>query len=156
MKFVAIVDDDDYEMLMQYNWCILKSSRKSGTDYVRGVVNGKIELLHVFIMNPQLGMEVDHIDGNGLNNQRYNLRICTHNDNVKNRAAHGKSKYLGVIIVKSRRIGSLEPYEKFRARITINGKETHIGYFTTEEDAARAYDIAAKKYFGEFANLNFK
>jgi hypothetical protein len=148
----ALVDDEDYEWLSKFNWCVHKVN---GNNYVamRGYFpepNGKEKtlLMHRSIMNPPKNMQVDHIDHNSLNNQKANLRICTHRDNQRNRRPRGgTSKYMGVCYYKQT--------GKFCASIRPNNKTIHLGYFTNEEDAAIVYDEAAKKYYGEFANLNF-
>jgi hypothetical protein len=94
-------------------------------------------------------MFVDHIDHNGLNNRRSNLRLCTAQQNARNHRPQlrGSSKYKGV---SWRQDGKV-----FRALIWHNGKSINLGRFKNEIDAAKAYDKAAKKYFGEFAYLNF-
>jgi hypothetical protein len=149
------VDDEDYEYLNQWKWCILHP----GNNYyamrrLRGIKPIKYEFMHRIIMNTPIGMEIDHIDFNGLNNQKMNLRICTHQQNNCHKKARGISKYVGVTktLDKTRKNVRL----RIIAQITFKGNHIYIGDFKTEEDAARAYDEAAQKYFGEFANLNFK
>jgi len=145
---VTQVDDDNFEYLNQFKWYALINHR---TIYAQRVVqsNNKKQTLkmHRIIMNTPNELEVDHKDGNGLNNQRSNLRNCIHRDNCKNKKSSSKSKYLGV---------SLNPKGIALARITHNGQRINLGSFRTIIDAAHAYDEAAIKYHGEFANLNFK
>ena len=90
---------------------------------------------------------VDHRDGNPLNNSELNLRNASDNDNARNRKrqSNNTSGFAGVT-----RKGS-----RYRAQIKISGHKTHIGYFATADEAARAYDQAASLHFGEFASLNF-
>ena len=101
-------------------------------------------------MNCPKGYSVDHIDNNPLNNQKYNLRICLLKDNSKNstKRKNTSSKYKGVYFETGTK--------KYKANIKVNYKTISLGRFTNEIDAAKAYDAAAIKYFGEFANLNFK
>ena len=160
--FIALVDDEDYDFLMQWKWQLTfiykrgiktKYAYASRRIYYKRKSIGQI-FMHREVMNTPKGMEVDHIDHNCLNNQKKNLRNCTHSENQRNRVPHGKSKYLGVHIFYNK--SNKQVYEYIRAAIRENGKIKHLGVFKTEEDAARAYDAAAKINYGEFANLNFK
>lgn len=143
----AQVDDDDYEWLNQWKWQALKYSN---TYYARRQTcyKGKSTTvrMHRLVNNTPDHLFTDHIDHNGLNNQKSNLRNCTLSQNQQNRKSFGRSKYLGVVFD-----GTL-----IKATIQINKKSIHLGNFKTEEDAARARDKASLYYFGEFANLNFK
>jgi hypothetical protein len=147
--FVVQVDDKNYNLLNKYNWYAHKgkntwyAARRITVDIGKSV---KI-LMHNVIMNPSEGQEVDHIDHNGLNCLEENMRNCTHQQNTMNRSAWGRSPYLGVSYMQGKYI---------TARIQLGSKYKHLGLFPTEELAAHAYDEAAKKYHGEFANLNFK
>jgi len=146
---VATVDDADYVWLSQWKWFThsngyaVRNTRLS-EDRPRGIV-----YMHREIVGASAEVEVDHRDRDKLNNQRHNLRACTTAENQQNRAprAGRDSHYKGVRWDADRR--------RWRARIVINGKEQHLGRFGTEEDAARAYDEAARRHFGEFARTNF-
>lgn len=154
--FIAYVDDEDYEYLNQFKWHVIK---KGNTYYARrygGRFNGKDVkvFMHREIMKPASDMEVDHIDRNGWNNLKINLRICTHRQNIMNKCAVGRSKYKGVWFNSSTVKG--KKYEYIRALLRINGIRYHIGNFQTEIEAARAYDQKAREICGDFANLNFQ
>ena len=142
----ALVDDDDYEIINGYNWF---SSPGKYTDYAYSNIGGKKASLHRTILNAQKKMVVDHIDGDGLNNQKINLRISTVQENNRNklRNKNMKGNLKGVFYVD--RLG------KYKALITENKKSKHLGCFKTEEEAGKAYDNAARKNFGEYARLNF-
>lgn len=148
----AIVDDADYEMLMQFKWFAHKATTaKSFYAIHSGAYNNgkqKATKMHRLIMGVNDPMvHIDHKDGNGLNNQRDNLRICTKADNLRNRPKYvGASKYKGVCYKQSNK--------KWVAQISVNGKPTHLGYFNNQQDAAKAYNEAATKHHGEFALLN--
>lgn len=145
---VAIVDDEDYEKLKAHKWSL------SVTGYaVRGFRrNGKSITIkmHREILGEQCeGFEVDHINGNKLDNRRANLRTATRSQNSSNRQKYylnGTSKYKGVRKAKGRK--------KWTARIFANGKAIYLGQYETEEEAAMAYNKAAIQYHGQFANIN--
>lgn len=145
---VALVDDEDFELLNSFKWC---AHKRRHTYYAcrNFRLNGKSATLymHQAIMNFK---GADHVDGEGLNNQRYNLRKCTQQENLLNKCTNknGTSKYKGVDWIKRR--------SKWRARIKLNGRQTYIGEFANEDEAGMAYDERAKVLFGEFARLNFK
>ena len=147
-KYVALVDNEDYNFFNRWNWYAWSSR---GIFYAARTikVNGKTKTIHLHreIMRTPENLKIDHRDGNGLNCQRHNMRNCTHSQNMSNRKPCGTSKYLGVYIYRSKYI---------QVKITINGRSTYLGSSKNEEDAARIYDKAALKYHGEFANLNFK
>ena len=100
------------------------------------------------------GMEVDHINHNGLDNQKKNLRICSHAENLRNRLPKkiSTSKYLGVQFKTFKRKYKNSIYVSKHWQAQINGK--YLGLFKDEKTAAQAYNIAAQKLYGEFANLN--
>lgn len=152
--FVALVDDRDYAELSRHKWQAQENGRRVyatrnghrlGDDGKR--IRTKV-YMHREIMGNAL-FHVDHRDGDGLNNQRSNLRLATRTENqgnVKIRSSN-TSGYRGVSWEANAR--------KWRAGIGRNGKRSYIGLFSSAEDAARAYDDAARQYFGEFATLNF-
>ena len=147
----AKVDDEDYEWLSQWKWYAL---RHKETFYAMRniIVNGRrtTQRMHQLIMgdNP-LKLDIDHIWGDGIDNQKHMLRFCTHQENVMNAKPRKNcsSKYKGVSWDKRSKI--------WESCIKINGKKIFLGYFIIEEDAARTYDAACIKYFGEFARPNF-
>ena len=139
----AIVDDEDYEYLNQWKWYPLQ---KSTTCYATRHENNKIIKMHRIVMDAPVGMDVHHINGNGLDNTKQNMRVCTRSMHQYNRHPK-KGKYKGVTM--SGRTG------KWQARIKVNKKYISLGYYTNKEDAARAYDKAVRKYAGEFARTNF-
>lgn len=156
--FVAIVDEEDYEYLMQWKWAgnVYGYASRQTTP----VPFKKVSLrMHRVIMERMLGgpipkgLWVDHIDGNPGNNQRNNLRLATRQQNRMNSKANRdtSSRFKGVSRIPVRS-GKGNPW---RACIQINRHLNHIGVYPTEEDAARAYDKEARRLFGEFAYLNF-
>lgn len=142
------VSDHRFDFLNQWKWCL--SSNGYAVRNIR--INGKYKtlLMHLVIHPSPEGFETDHEDTNRLNNQDYNLRTVTHKQNMFNMKLQkgGSSKYKGVNWVKERK--------KWRSRIKFNGVEKFLGRFNCEIKAAKAYDLAALKYFGEFAKLNFQ
>lgn len=154
-KFEILVDDWNYEWLMEYSWCI-NEPKKYGYYYATAYhkrVDGKNKLIkmHRLILGlTDPNIKVDHKDRNGLNNQEQNIRPCTQSQNScnKNQFKTFTSKYIGVSWKKKN--------NKWCVQISVNSKKIYIGLFKTEIEAALAYDEAAKIYHGEFANLNFK
>lgn len=150
----VLVDDEDYNDLIKHKWRSEKhkdlcyavrqyTSKKEGAKKSYRIWVG----MHRFIMNCPKGLEVDHRDGNGLNNQKSNLRICTRHQNSMNRRRRKGSGYKGVY-----------PYDdgsKWTASVFISGNIIRLGIFTCEKTAAKCYDKVAKLAFGEFACLNF-
>ncbi|MFA5554549.1 MAG: HNH endonuclease [Phycisphaerae bacterium] len=163
----AIVDPEDYEWLIQYKW---HTNRRGEKIYA---VNSRMEKMHRMIMSKELRIEnlecrikskevssqnsegrrrseifVDHINGDGRDNRRANLRLATAMQNAWNvRRTRGKSRYRGVKWHKY--------MKKWTAVISVCGKRRHLGYFDDEDAAARAYDEVVKQERGEFGVLNF-
>lgn len=148
---VALVDDEDYERLARHKWCAIKKTRRwyAVTSEYLGNRRSKIVYMHhVILGRPSKNHEVDHVNGNGCDNQRLNLRWATRCQQMSNVATRGRNKsgLKGVHAHSARR---------WRAQIKNAGKTEHIGLFTSPEDAAKAYDERARELFGEFAWLNF-
>ena len=141
----AIVDDADYDWLNQSKWCA-KRNRNGDFYAIRSYISMARQILGLKYGDPR---QADHIDHNTLDNRQDNLRICTRQENAKNRKkqANTSSQYKGVSWHKIAK--------KWKAQIRINGKDKHLGLFKIEEDAALAYDATALHEFREFANLNF-
>ena len=139
----ATVDAADYEKLSRYKWYANRHGRKI---YAICRKQGKDVYMHRMIMRPRKGYFVDHIDGNGLNNRRCNLRVCTARQNVVNRAPCGGS---------SRFVGVYRKRNKWQAEIRCEGKYFYLGLFDDEVEAAKARDRKAYELHGEYAYLNF-
>jgi len=144
----ALVDDDDYDFLNQFKWSAAKTYK---TFYAVKRNGKKMISMHNMIMGTIKGKIIDHIDGDGLNNVRKNLRHATHSENMQNRRSCGKSKYLGVTLycVKKR-------WKYYKTGISKDNNWIYLGSFKSEEKAARVYDNAARLYFGKNAKTNFK
>lgn len=105
--------------------------------------------MHRLITDAPAGLQVDHINGDKLDNRKENLRVCTQHENRMNLAKPKRNSY------KFKGVAFNTQYGKWSANISVNGRANYLGLYISEEDAAHAYDYYAKKYFGEFANLNF-
>lgn len=145
----TIVDAADYEWLDQWKWC---AARSGDIWYAYRKHHGKTVRMHQLIMDPPPGMVVDHINRNGLDNRRENLRTCTRRQNAWN---HGRrkpdnasSQFLGVY--RDRK----DP-DKWSVKVTRDGEAVNLGPFDDEMEAARARDRKALELHGEFAYLNF-
>lgn len=141
------VDDSNFEELSKFPWA--GHQHKNGTWYAERTKTGKVIAMHRQIMGFPEGLLVDHIDHDGLNNQKVNLRIATRAQNNANRRAastNQTSKYLGVAFEKDRK--------RWTARIRKDWKGYRLGSFDSEIEAAIAYNEAAIRLHGEFANIN--
>lgn len=156
---VALIDDEDFELISQHKWhtqpvgktfYALTNIKKDPKNWRKGFIHIR---MHRLIMGLSISsLEVDHIDHNGLNNQRGNLRIVNRAQNTRNRRANSKgtSAYKGVSYHKHKH------KHLWLSAIHINNRQKKIGFFKTEIEAAIAYDQEAKIAYGEYAYLNFK
>jgi hypothetical protein len=145
----AIVDDQDYEYLSQFKWHYHYNGYAIRQTSRRLPIKRTTVSMHREIMNPPDDMEIDHVNGNKLDNRRCNLRVCTSAENKYNRGVYfnNTSGMKGVTFNKKEK--------KYKVSIRIgNNKRLHLGYFIDLREAALAYNKAAKKYHGEFAKLN--
>lgn len=143
--YVALVDDEDFERLSRWKWCA--AERRGGRVYASRA-GGRI-LMHREILGlTDFRIKTDHADRNGLNNQRHNLRAATNQQNLSNIGPkrQNRSGFKGVSWFAAR--------GKWIATIQVNGRSKALGYFTSAEAAAKAYNDAAVEHFGEFAWLN--
>lgn len=147
----TLVDKEDADLVRRYRWFANPSGR-NGDLYVRGRIyddGGKYVSLHRLLMQPSQREEVDHINGNTLDNRRSNLRVCTPSQNRQNQRRRDDtiSGFKGVALCRVT--------GRWKAQIKVDGRSFHLGMFKQARDAARAYDEAARERFGEFARLNF-
>lgn len=147
------VDEEDVARLKGFRWKLSPDGYAIHRYYVGTVGNRKWRYrfcrLHSWLLGCPLNGEVDHIDGNRLNNRRSNLRIVTHQQNTWNRGKYSNntSGFLGVTLCKQT--------GRWRAQLCQSGRRIRIGRFSTPEEAARAYDALAFQLRGDFARLNF-
>lgn len=148
--YTTQVDDIDFEQLNRFKWYAATSrsntpiyaARKSGTKPRKNIY------MHRLLLNAPQDREVDHIDGNGLNNTRGNIRLVTRRQNSLNTSKRpSRIPYRGVEFRKAD--------GRYWCRIVHNGKRISIGYFHSAVNAATAYDKKALELFGEFGKLNF-
>ncbi len=149
---IALVDDDMYEYLNQWKWCVLKTKTNNfyavRNIYIGNNYRGKLIYMHRLIMNTPKDMGTDHINHNSLDNRRKNLRWAHTKQNMRNQIkTHGSSKFKGACWDKQ--------CKKWASSIQIKGKQCYHKNFNSEIDAAIYYDSLARKYYGEFACFNF-
>ena len=144
----ALVDDNDFERLNQFKWCAAGNNKNNYFYAIRTIAKKNIGMHRVILNAVESIYHVDHIDGDTLNNQKSNLRLCTNSENRRNQKLNKKSTtgYKGVSI---RKINNT-----YRSQIKFNSKTICIGHYKTAIEAAKAYNEKAKELHGEFARLN--
>lgn len=149
----VLVDEGDLLLVGHRRWFARESH---GHTYAVGhpprAEPGTSRIMHRHLMSCPADALVDHENGNGLDNRRHNLRVCTVRHNRQN-SRSGRRQRRGLF--KGIREPVLPRNPSWRAKITVCGKEIHLGSFPDAESAARAYDRAARLHFGEFAAVNF-
>lgn len=146
--YIAVIDDRD-SRLAKFKWtATIRASRVYAVR--RMIIGGKAKVVYLHRQILLEAKEIDHIDGDGLNNRRSNLRSATHQQNCGNRPRTKKNKvgFKGVFRSSNRR-------DRWVAQIQLNGRSQHLGVFASPKQAALAYDRAALEAFGKFAHLNF-
>ncbi len=141
-----MVDDKDFERISSMKWTL--NSPSSQWPYARSFVRQGVYIsMHRMIVDCPDGLEVDHINGNTLDNRRCNLRVCTHAENMRNRKINkdNKSGYKGVYLDKK--------YKTWRAQIKVSGQKRYLGSYKTAEAAAEAYRTYAEILHKEFARF---
>lgn len=142
---VALVDDEDYQIVAHYKWHYAEGYAR--TDVKREDGKYRSVSMHRLILSTPKGMETDHLNGDGLDNRRKNIRICTKGENLRNvgRRKNNSSGMKGVYRHRD---------DKWVAQIRLHRKSYFLGVFSDKIEAAKAYNEAAKIYHGEFARLN--
>lgn len=154
--YIVLIDEEDADSVLRLKWEVSKTSRAVG-GFVHFAVRSRVRVngryvrksLGTFLMNPGPGFEVDHKNGNSLDNRRENLRLATRSQNIANtrKSTSSKSPFKGIYFHKAK--------QRWHASAKFQGKPIHIGYFDSAVDAAIAYDNCARLIHGEFARLNF-
>jgi hypothetical protein len=152
--YVALVDDDDFEWVSGLKWHVDLRTNKPYVAHKSPGLKKPLRLHRAVIERAggapiPNGMHIDHIDGNPLNNSRANLRICTPAQNGANRRTKNRNNTTGFTGIRQ------APSGKWQAAVCKNNAQIYLGSFHSSAEAARAYDLGAKKHHGEFATFNF-
>lgn len=142
----ALVDAEDYEALSSHKWFCSARGYAVRTVSVNGR-NKTLRMHSVLVATPE-GMEVDHINGDRLDNRRCNLRLATHAQNVRNAGMRkdNTSGFKGVCYYPLTK--------RWTSQINVRGRRKRLGYFSTPEEAHAAYCVAALQHHGEFARTS--
>lgn len=154
----ALIDAKDLERVQSHTWHRRRQRRPNGKVYYYAFARrehtrcSSVVTMHQLLLGLRR-LEVDHHNGNGLDNRRRNLRPATHRQNAANRTKHlnNTTGFKGVAVVRDRK---WRVY-RWKAHICHAYKKEHLGCYRSPKMAARAYDRAARHYFGEFACVNF-
>ena len=140
----SLINKADLHLIADRRWCV-----NSGHYAISWLASGERPAMHRVIMGVERDVQLDHKNGNGLDNRRKNLRICNHSQNQANqrKRSRASSRFKGVHRYRNSK--------RWSAKIHVNGQRVHLGAFDSERKAALAYDRAATKHFGEFARPNF-
>lgn len=143
----VLMDVEDVQILVDYTW-YKHHNKNNNTIYMRGWNKNtrKKEMMHRVIIKAEKGKQVDHINGNTLDNRKSNLRICNHAENIRNRGQRKNSN--------TKHKGVFKSGKKWGANIGYENNRYYLGVFETQKEASLAYNKAALKYHGEFAQLN--
>ncbi len=155
-KFICLFDKEDYPRIKNFRWVLTSLSKRNRTRYVRshpwrgGPSENWVMIFHQLIMSFPSNGQIDHINQNGLDNRKVNLRVVSHFENARNKIYNMKARsgYYGVVPNCSKE-------RPWKAYFSLNKKSHYLGAFSCKEDAARAWDIEAARVRGEFAILNF-
>jgi hypothetical protein len=153
---VALVDDADYELVRAYTWTAVRSPDKRSIyakAYIPGSPPRRNVRMHRLILDASRDIGVDHIDLDGLNNQRGNLRFATNGQNKRNSAKY-RTAAGNITSSTFKGVSWDQQGRRWRAQCRVNGKRTHLGSFRSEAEAALVYNKVALKQYGEFARLN--
>ncbi len=145
---VAIIDRSDYDLVSPFKWCAIQDGDRWYAVRMTYIPTKKTIRLHRFLLNSKSNEKCDHINYDGLDNRRSNLRIVTNSQNMMNQMKRSgtSSRFKGVVWHKRDKI--------WEAYIRHNQRGIYLGRFSDEVEAAKAYNMAAIKYFGEYARLN--
>lgn len=151
----VLLDSEDYDLVHGFNWRIITPAPRYPDKHYATAWRGRLNIyMHRLVAGAGPDEDVDHANGNGLDNRKNNLRIATESQNLANagkrrvRGRPGSSQYKGVCWDKNR--------SAWVASVTVDQKTKHLGRYAVEAEAARAYDRAALAAWGEFARLNFE